>query len=76
MPWAITKTGDDWLIMDAGRPRGAIREVGPNFRVEVPWSGQGGDIIHSAPTLGHAIMFVRGVEAMLMRIETETYGAH
>ena len=69
MPWDIRKTADDqWLILDAGRVRGSIVEDGPHFRVEIPWSGKGGDITFAAPTLGHATAFVRGVEAMFERI--------
>ena len=60
--------GDNWLIMDGKRLRGLIHHVEPIFRVEIPWSGQGGDITYSSPTLGHACTFVRGVEAVFNRV--------
>jgi hypothetical protein len=31
MPWAITKSGDDWLIMDAGRLHGSIKGGRPSL---------------------------------------------
>jgi hypothetical protein len=69
MPWDIRKTADDtWVIMDGNRVCGSIVDHGSTFRVEVPWSGKGGDIVHSAPTLGHAGAFVHGVEAMFERV--------
>ena len=47
MPWDIKRAGDggdDWLIMDGNRPRGTIHHAEPVFRVDIPWSGRGGDI--------------------------------
>jgi hypothetical protein len=71
MPWDIKRAGDggvDWLIMDGNRLRGSIHHAEPVFRVEIPWSGRGGDITFSGPTLGHACTFVRGVEAVFNRV--------
>ena len=55
MPWDIKRAGDggdDWLIMDGNRLRGTIHHAEPVFRVEIRWSGRGGDITFSGPTLG------------------------
>ena len=71
MPWDIKRAGDGgdhWLIMDGNRLRGTIHKVEPVFRVEIPWSGRGGDITYSSATLGHACTFVRGVEAVFDRV--------
>ena len=45
--WDIKRAGDggdDWLIMDGKRLRGSIHHAEPVFRVDIPWSGRGGDI--------------------------------
>jgi hypothetical protein len=71
MPWTITKPepGTSTLILDAegqAPPRlvGSVASDGPCFRVEIMWSGQGGDIRFKSNTFDDIQAFAAGVEAV------------
>ena len=75
MAWTIEPADDSrYLIMDKDRLVGSIARKQPDaeeyhehFRVEITWSGTGGDITYEG-NLDEARAFVEGVEAMFERV--------
>jgi hypothetical protein len=76
MTWTIETTPDSrYLIMDGNRLVGSIarleqpdeEECQDRFKVEIIWSGTGGDLTYEG-NLDEARAFVEGVEAMLERV--------
>jgi hypothetical protein len=74
MPWTITKPepGTSTLILDTegqAPPRlvGSVASDGPWFRVEIMWSGQGGDIRFKSHSFDAVQAFAAGVRAVFER---------
>lgn len=68
MAWELKGDGDDRLIMNGALLVGSVRLQGGTmrgWRVEVLWSGPGGDITYDAPSITAAQAFVCGVERTL-----------
>ena len=68
MTWEIKWNGrTEATILDEQRVVGSIDQVFQTWRVDVLWSGPGGDISFEAASVQHAEAFVRGVEQTMQR---------
>ena len=68
MTWEIKWNGrTEAAILDEQRVVGSIDQVFQTWRVDVLWSGLGGDITFEAASAQHAEAFVRGVEQTMQR---------
>lgn len=69
MTWEIRKADETHdLIMDGDRLSGSIVAANHGlYRVEILWSGRGGDLRYTAKSKQAAEAFVKGVEQMLDR---------
>jgi len=57
------------IIRDGGTIAGSIARVGEQWRVEILWSGPGGDITFQDASLPRVLSFVDGVGALMDRLQ-------
>jgi hypothetical protein len=68
MMWRISGDGDSRLIMDGNRVVGSLVKIGDEWRVEILWWSQIGDLRFNSASYEACLAYISGACAMATRM--------